>query len=691
MNRKDFLVEIGTEELPPKALFMLSRAFAKELETGLRAEALVFDSLRTFATPRRLAVIVNQLSESQADKTIERFGPAVSAAYDSQGNAAAAALGFAKSCQVDITKLSSQVKDGVEKLVYRSVQKGGLSSSLLPGIISNALAKLPIPKRMRWGSSRVEFVRPVHWVILLFGNETLKCEILGVESANKTRGHRFHHDKEIAITSPSQYQASLLDPGKVIADFSERRERIRQSVLEQAVRLKATAVIEDELLDEVTSLVEWPVALTGKIDKYFLELPKEALITSMKTHQKCFYLLDNKGELLPHFITVSNLESKDPAQVIAGNEKVIRPRLADAAFFFATDKKQSLFARRAGLEKVVFQKELGTVLEKSDRVSRLASYIATALDADVDSCKRAADLSKCDLLTSMVGEFAELQGIMAYYYALHDGETQEVATALNEQYMPRFAGDSLPQTPTGCILAIADKLDTITGLFVIGQPPTGSKDPFALRRAIGVLRILVEKNLDLDIYETIVHAMDGFRSLPKNASSADGVFDFLLERFRAWYQEQGISSEVFQSVMVLKPQKPTDFNARINAVHHFAKLPEARALSSANKRVSNILGKLDDSLNKLSVNNALLALEAEKQLAAVVTAKAVETAPLFKQRKYKEGLTILADSKATVDRFFDEVLVMDDDPAIRNNRIALLQLLRNLFLQVADISFLHQS
>ncbi len=692
MTDQDFLVEIGTEELPPKALLLLSNTFLNEVEAGLRQESISFESIKAFATPRRLAVFVSQLSASQADKSIERFGPAINAAFDANGTPTAAGMGFAKSCQVDIATLAREVKDGVEKLVFRVSQKGDQTQNLLPTIVSNALGKLPIPKRMRWGSSRVEFVRPVHWVVLLFGTKIIDCEILGIKAGRNSRGHRFHYNQDIPLTNPSDYQSSLLSPGKIIADFRQRKEIIRKLINAEASKLKATAVIDQDLLDEVTSLVEWPVALTGNFDKHFLALPSEALVTAMKSHQKCFYLLDKNGALLPNFIAISNIESIDPEQVIAGNEKVIRPRLADAGFFFATDKKQTLEARRPGLGNIVFQKQLGTVLEKSDRVARLSAFIATELGLDPELCRRAGELSKCDLLTSMVGEFAELQGIMGYYYALNDGEPKEVAQALSEQYMPRFAGDSLPQSPVACVLAIADKLDTITGLFAIGQPPTGSKDPFALRRAaIGVLRILVERNLDLDLHKTLGHCMAGFSHLSKNETSTDAVFNFLLERFRAWYQEEGVSSEVFQSVLALKPHSPVDFNARVQAVHHFSHLPEAMALSSANKRVSNILAKLDGSISLATVDISLLTVDAEKHLADSVSKKAREVIPLFNRREYKQGLASLADIKDAVDAFFDKVLVMDDDIAVRNNRIALLSSLRSLFLLVADISYLQQT
>ena len=699
-SSRDFLVEIGTEELPPKALLSLSRSFQASVATSLKKESLAFSSIRPFASPRRLALLVSDLVEHQADKDSVRFGPAIAAAYDAAGEPTKAALGFARSCGVDVSDLGSGEKDGVEKLSYSATQVGKQTACLLPDIVIKALAQLPIPKRMRWGSSRDEFVRPVHWAILLYGNEKLPAEILGIQTGTTTVGHRFHHNHEIEIDQPANYETLLEKPGHVIADFERRKEMIRQLVVAQGESIGATAVVDEELLNEVTGLVEYPVALTGEFEEHFLDVPAEAIILAMKSHQKYFCLVDEDSNLLPRFITVSNIQSTDPAQVIQGNERVIRPRLADARFFFETDKQQSLDSRLEHLKKIVFQEKLGSVYDKSQRVADLAATIAAMLGANIDHCRRAAMLSKCDLVTNMVGEFADLQGLMGSYYAQHDGEPEEVATALSEQYMPRFSGDSLPKSITGSILALADKLDTIVGLFAIGQPPTGSKDPFALRRAaIGILRILVETKLDLNILECIDDAISRFPQIESAADARMPVFDFLLERFRAWYLEEGVSSEVFQSVMALKPQSPIDFHHRVLAVSHFASLPESQALASANKRVSNILAKLvqssDDSAPEaqppIAVDEALLQEADELALHKKLSLKVVDVAPLFENGQYKEGLVELVELKEAVDSFFDNVLVMCDDPALRRNRVALLQRLRNLFLQVADISFLHSS
>ena len=692
MSKRNFLVEIGTEELPPKALNTLAKAFESEIVSGLKKQHLGFSTVQRFATPRRLSVIVNDLDERQADKQSERFGPALSAAYDADGKPTPAALGFAKSCNVDVTQLSSAEKDGVEKLAFSSAESGKNTQELLPSIIDTALANLPIPKRMRWGASRNEFVRPVHWVILLFGDEGIRTNIMGVESDTYSYGHRFHHNEKIPLANVSDYQSLLESPGCVIADFETRKELIRKLVEEEGKKLGAITVVDEALLEEVTGLVEYPVALTGKFEEHYLQVPSEALILAMKSHQKCFYLVDKDSKLLPLFVTVSNIRSKDPVQVIEGNERVIRPRLADAQFFFETDKQQTLENRLEQLKKVVFQTKLGTVYERSVRISKLSKAIASTLEKNEEFCQRAALLSKCDLVTNMVGEFADLQGTMGYYYALNDGEPAEVAVAIREQYMPRFSGDRLPSSITACILAMADKLDSIVGLFAIGQPPTGSKDPFALRRAaIGILRILVEKQIDLDILDCIDTSIAGFDKVDVAPDTRLKVFDFLLERFRAWYLDEGVPSNIFQSVFALKPRRPSDFHLRVQAVNHFSLLEQSGPLAAANKRVSNLLAKLEDPIADSVIDETLFEEDAERLLFSNLREKELSVAPLFRAGDYKSGLEQLAELGESVDRFFDEVLVMCDEPAVRNNRIAILQRLRGIFLQVADISYLHTS
>lgn len=692
MLKQDFLVELGTEELPPKALLKLSKSFQAGVIEGLKKESLAHGEVKSFATPRRLAVLVCALDEKQADRLTQKFGPAVKAAFDTHGNPTRAADGFAKSCGVLVADLGRAPKDGVEKLSFSSTLPGKSTNELLPAIVDGALAKLPIPKRMRWGASRDEFVRPVHWLVMLFGEEVVPSTIMGVESGADSFGHRFHHPDKIRIGKPIEYEALMLEPGNVVADFAKRRELIRKAILTEGEKLNANTVVDESLLDEVTGLVEYPVALTGQFDELFLQVPSEALILAMKSHQKCFYLLNTNQELLPYFVTVSNIRSNEPSQVIKGNERVIRPRLADAKFFYETDKQKPLEDRLDQLKKVVFQEKLGTVYDRSLRVANLAKFIAAETGENEAQSERAAMLSKCDLVTNMVGEFAELQGLMGSYYAANDGEPEPVVTAISEQYMPKYAGDDLPSTPLGSLLAVADKLDSIVGLFAIGQPPTGSKDPFALRRsAIGVLRIMVENQLDLDLLACIEASLGEFGSLETDPKTAEKVFDFMLERFRSWYSDEGIPSNVFQSVMEIKPRKPHDFAKRIQAVSRFVQLAESAALAAANKRVSNLLVKVDAASLETEVSEALLIDDAEKILFQQLRDKELRTAPLFNSGNYTSGLAELAQLKDSVDGFFDNVLVMCDDKSVQNNRIALLQRLRNIFLKVADISFLHTS
>lgn len=692
MPSRDFLVEIGTEELPPKALDNLAASLEQGIVKGLNREELNFTASYRYATPRRLAVLIHELQPQQADKTIERLGPAVSAAFTGQGAPTKAAQGFARSCGVAVEELDRSKSGGVEKLVFSLKESGRPVQDLLPRLVRDALEQLPVPKRMRWGNSREEFVRPVHWVVMMYGNKTIPALLLGVEANHFSYGHRFNFNKKILIKNAKDYEALLEEKGGVIPDFNKRKGLIRELVENEGAKAGAVAVIDEALLDEVTSLVEYPVALTGKFEEEFLDLPPEALILTMKSHQKCFYLVDKKGKLLPKFITISNLQSKDPSKVVEGYERVIRPRLADARFFYETDKKHSLESRLQQLNTVIFQEKLGTIYEKSQRVAALTTAIAERIGADSTLCSRAATLAKCDLLTLMVGEFADLQGLMGFYYALHDGEPEELAQALNEQYMPRFSGDSLPNSKTGIALALADKLDSIVGIFGIGQPPTGSKDPFALRRsAIGVLRLIVEKELDLDLLYCIEQAVSGFEEANLAQNTADEVFEFMLERFKAWFMDKEITVEEFQSVFVVRPTRPLDFHLRILAVHNFNLLPESASLAEANKRVSNLLAKQNFNAEDTAVKEELLQEPAEKALHRELVDKILEVAPLLEKGLYKEGLQTLASLKISVDTFFDEVLVVCEDASLRENRLALLQQLRDLFLQTADISHLHKS
>jgi len=692
MATQDFLVELGTEELPPKALKPLSDAFTQGICKGLEDAGIAFGKVEAFATPRRLAVRIRALGDAQPDKPIEKRGPAVKAAFDDSGNPTRALTGFATSLGVTADQLDTLETDKGAWVVYRTIEKGRPTVDLLPELVDQSLAGLPIPKRMRWGAHRTEFVRPVHWAIMLFGNKVIDTPIMGLIPGNKTRGHRFHCPKSLIVPTPSDYEVVLHQEGYVIADFAERREKIRRGVTAIAKNeAGGEAVIDDNLLDEVTGLNEWPVPLMGRFEERFLDVPAEALISSMKEHQKYFHVVSGDGKMLPLFITVANLESKDPSQVISGNEKVIRPRLADAAFFYNTDRKTRLEDRIDRLKPIVFQDKLGSVYDKSVRVAALAKKIADAIGSDPVLAERAAMLAKTDLVTEMVLEFTDLQGIMGQYYAVNDGENQDVASALNEQYMPRFAGDNLPTTLTGCAVAIADRLDSLVGLFGINQPPSGTRDPFALRRAsLGVLRIIIERELPLDLQSCCEWAAENFTALTEQ-NTASTVVDYMLERFRAHYEEQGINAEVYLAVHARRPTRPLDFDRRVKAVEAFRQLPEAEALAAANKRVSNILTKQGGEDIGDSINQDLLQDPAEKALAEQIHKQAEAVLPLFEKGDYAAALSSLASLRAPVDSFFNEVMVMAEDDATRNNRLAMLNQLRNLFLRVADISVLPTS
>lgn len=687
MNQ-DFLVELGTEELPPKALLKLSTAFTKSIETSLKTLNLDFAAIEPFASPRRLAVIVRKLAPATPVRDEVIWGPPKKIAFDEKGEPSKAALAFAKKNGIAINDLASENDGKIDKLVFRTQAGGEKTVDHVESIINSALKSLPIPKRMRWGANRHEFVRPVHWLVMLYGKDIVEANVLGLSAGRTTRGHRFHYNKNLDIQTPNDYPTILKSTAYVLADFNERKALIKEQVEAEAKQNGGTAVIDADLLNEVTALVEWPVALTGRFEERFLSVPAEALISSMKEHQKYFHMIDDKGELLPFFITVANIESTDKAQVIDGNERVIRPRLSDAAFFFETDKKTTLASKRERLKTIVFQAKLGTVFEKTQRIAKLADAIAKQLNADTVQAIRAGELCKSDLVSEMVYEFADMQGIAGYHYAQHDGEANDVALAMNEHYMPRFAGDALPTTGTGAIVALADRLDTLIGIFGIGEQPTGSKDPFALRRAsVGVLRLLVEQKRNLDLRELLNLAYKQHSNLPEGEAVIEQVLNYMLERFRAWYEEQSIKTEVFLSVSAKQLSTPLDIDQRVQAVNHFNQLPEAAALAAANKRVSNILAKVESNI-PATIDANLLVEAAEKTLVAAITEKQAVVEPLFANKQYKEALTSLASLREVVDAFFDDVMVMADDEALKNNRLALLQQLRNLFLEVADISLL---
>lgn len=685
---KTFLAEIGTEELPPKALKKLAVAFKDNVEQELTQAGLAFDAVEWFASPRRLAVKVLGLAEAQPSKEVEKRGPAVTAAFDAEGKPTKAAEGWARGCGISVDQAERLVTDKGEWLVHRAVIEGQPTKNLLLGIISNALAKLPIPKTMRWGDKSEQFVRPVHTVTLLFGDELIEGDILGVASGRTIRGHRFLGQQEFTIDNADQYPQLLAEKGSVIADFEQRKAIIRQDAEKAAAKVGGVADIEEDLLDEVTSLVEFPVVMTAKFEERFLAVPAEALVYTMKGDQKYFPIYDQNGKLLPNFIFVSNINPQDQSSVIEGNEKVVRPRLTDAEFFFKTDLKQRLEDNLPRLKTVLFQQQLGTLFDKTERIEKLSGEIAAQIGADVAKAERAGLLSKCDLMTNMVFEFTDTQGVMGMHYARHDGEDEEVAVALNEQYMPRFAGDELPHSLVACSVALADKFDTLVGIFGIGQHPKGDKDPFALRRAaLGVLRIIVEKKLPLDLVDLAQKATALYGDKLSNANVVEEVVDFVLGRFRAWYQEEGISVDVIQAVLACRPTKPADFDARVKAVNHFRTLDAAQALAAANKRVQNILSKVDGVLPE-NIDLSLCCEPQEINLAERVLELQRELQPLFEKGDYQTALSRLADLRESVDSFFDNVMVNAEDEKLRQNRLALLKNLRDLFFKVADISLL---
>ena len=687
MTTQNFLVEIGTEELPPKALKTLATSFADNVEAELNQAGLTFDKIEWFAAPRRLAVKVLNLATQQPSKEIEKRGPAVSAAFDAEGKPTKAAEGWARGCGITVEQAERIATDKGEWLVHRAKIEGQPTKNLLNDIVANALAKLPIPKPMRWADKTVQFIRPVHTVTMLLGDELIEGEILGVASARTIRGHRFLGEKEFEIQHADQYPQLLREKGSVVADFNERKAEILAKSQAKATALGGVADIEESLLEEVTSLVEYPNVLAAKFEERFLAVPAEALVYTMKGDQKYFPIYDKDGKLLPHFIFVSNINPEDPTAIIEGNEKVVRPRLTDAEFFFKTDLKQKLVDRLPRLETVLFQQQLGTLKDKTDRIEQLAGEIAKQIGADEAKAKRAGLLSKCDLMTNMVFEFTDTQGVMGMHYARHDGEDEEVAVALNEQYMPRFAGDELPKSLVASAVALADKFDTLTGIFGIGQAPKGSADPFALRRAaLGALRIIVEKNLPLDLEDLVKKSAALFGDKLTNQNVVADVVDFMLGRFRAWYQDEGIAVDVIQAVLARRPTRPADFDARVRAVSHFRTLDSAEALAAANKRVSNILAKADAAIGEINLTACVE--PAEKALAEAVLALRTEVQPLIAKGDYTAVLDKLANLRAPVDNFFDNVMVNAEDPALRQNRLAILNTLQDLFLQVADISVL---
>ena len=685
MSKHDLLIEIGTEELPPRALALLSRRFGEEIHQRLAQAGLSPGAIELFATPRRLAVIVSDVPLGQPDQAVERRGPALSAARGADGQPTPAALGFARSCGVAFESLETLTTDKGEWLVFRAQQAGKPTRELLGGIIDGALTALPIPKRMRWGAGAEEFVRPVHWVVVLHGPDVVPVTVLGIASGRETRGHRFMGTARLSLTAPDSYAERLETEGKVVADFATRRSRIASAVRTEAAALDCQPIIDDALLDEVTALVEWPVAVTGTFDPHFLDVPREALIATMQGNQKYFPLERADGRLHNRFITISNIESPRPEFIRDGNERVIRPRFSDAAFFFDKDRRTPLAARKAQLGDIVFERSLGSLLDKTQRVEALAASLAAAFGADPAVAERAAGLSRCDLVSEMVGEFPELQGVMGRYYAQHDGEPAAVAQAIGEFYQPRFAGDAIPASASGRCVALADRLDTLVGIFSVGGAPTGDKDPYALRRAaLGSLRLCIEGNAAVDLADALNAAARACGA--EAAGAAAVVFDFILERSRGYFTERGIGQDVVEAVLSTRPTQPRDLARRVQAVAQFADRPEARALAAANKRIANILRKSDEDF--ADANAAALCEAEELALAAAVDSVEQRSEPLLEKGDYAPYLGELANLHAPVNAFFEAVLVMAEDVALRRARLALLARIHRMFLRVADVAHL---
>jgi glycyl-tRNA synthetase beta chain len=693
----DFLVEIGTEELPPKALRSLEQAFAEGVREGLKAAGLGGEAGQSFATPRRLAVLVPGVRIEQPAQRLEKRGPPLKVAFDASGAPTRAALAFAESCGVDVGMLDKLETGTGAWLMFRGEIPGKPATALLPAIVTDALAALPVPRRMRWGNRDLEFVRPAHWLVMMLGHEVVPGSALGLPAGNRTRGHRFMCPGELTLQAAADYERTLKDAGSVLPAFAERRERVRALVVAAGRELGGEAVVTEAVLDEVTALVEWPVTVCGRFDAAYLRLPEEVLTATLQGHQRYFPVRGGDGKLLAHFVAISNLRSRDPEQVQRGNERVVKPRLADAAFFWDKDLGQPLAGREPALADIVFQRGLGSLREKSARVAAIAASLAPALGADPATVRRAALLAKTDLLTDLVREFPELQGRMGYHYALLGGEGDSVATAIEEQYLPRHAGDRLAGSAAGRCLAVADRLDTLAGVFALGKRPSGTRDPFGLRRAaLGVVRTLIEGSIDLALPEALGTAVSlQPPNIPDRAALVAELYEFIIERLRAWYldgQAPGlaageVTAEMFEAVRSRAPASPLDFHARILAVRSFMWMAEAQGLAVANKRIANILKGIDDAVPE-KVDPALFEAGEERRLHEMVDGLLPLHRSALAGRRYSDALRQLARLRDPVDAFFTAVMVMTEDATRRRNRLAQLQRLRELFLDVADLSCL---
>ena len=686
MSTADLLFELGTEELPAGDIEQLVTALSAGIANGLTEQGLPFTDARCFSTPRRLAVLISDVTLKGPDIERTVVGPPVSAARNEEGDWTKAAEGFARKQGITLDALLIKEEQGVERIVANIAQIGVEAASVIPEIVSAAVNALPVSKRMRWGRTRYDFLRPVQWLVLLLGKATLPLELFGRHSGRESRGHRFHANHAVSIAEPNDYKAAL-HQAKVIVDVDERRAR----VAEQVSQLQGTGeqvALSKELLNEVTGLVEWPVALRGSFDKSFLDVPAQALISAMKTHQKYFHITDQEtGALLPAFITVANIESQQPSEVIAGNERVIRPRLSDAAFFFANDKQSTLSSRQERLSSVIFQRELGSLLDKTHRMETLAAALANATNADPGITARAAALAKCDLVSEMVLEFPELQGIAGAHYARHDGEPDRVANAIEAHYYPRFAGDALPATPEATAVALADRLDTLVGIFGIGQPPTGSKDPFGLRRAaLAIIRMLIECDHPIAL-DNLLESACAHHKAALAPDTADQVLQYLLERLDSWYESQSIHVDVVRAVLAVETRQLHDIDLRIKALAAFAETDTAQQLAAANKRVANILAKSDEQ-DIAPPDSSLFQEPAEHALLNAVTQAGQALTPLIAERDYRAALEQLATLRAPVDDFFESVMVNAENPAERVNRLRLLGTLRSSFTQLADLALL---